>query len=478
MTLVLMVTYISCDREEPYAGADIRLRTSLDTIRFDTVFTSIGSATRSIKIYNDEDRAISVSSISLTDGGQFFRMNVDGVATAEAKNVIIQPLDSIYVFTEVTVDPDLPLSVSPFIIEEDLIINTGEKQLKVHLEAWGQNANYFPSKSSKGKINLVSCNLQEVLWDDPKPYVIYGVLAIDSCTLVLPEGTHIYVHGGIAKNGTSLYNDGLLIFLKDGKIRAEGSVDSPVIVEGDRLESDFNEVAGQWAGIRIFAESTGNEIKHTIIKNSIVGVRVDSLASLLMEESMIFNTTSSGLIGYNASIDVSNSLFYNNGGNGIQCVYGGQYNINYCTISNYDNQSQGLIMTNYRCSDAQCLEDIFISPLTATVINCIVDGNGDEEFIIDDISDGMDAGIFNVSLAHNTIKSEIGNENEVLSTCQNCQYISFNDKLFLDRDKNNYQLDTNSIAEMKALPLMNITIDILGNQRDAQSPDAGCYEFQ
>ena len=43
----------------------------------------------------------------------FFRMNVDGIAGNEAIDVEIPPNDSIYIFLEVTVNPDQPSSDQP-----------------------------------------------------------------------------------------------------------------------------------------------------------------------------------------------------------------------------------------------------------------------------------------------------------------------------------------------------------------------------
>lgn len=121
-----------------------------------------------------------------------------------------------------TVDPDQPLSISPFILSDEIEVTANGKIFVANLEAWGQNANYIPSTDGKGKGALLSCNLGERTWSDPKPYVIYGILYIDSCTLILPAGTKIYVHGGIVRDTNTIYNDGLIVFLENGKLDARG----------------------------------------------------------------------------------------------------------------------------------------------------------------------------------------------------------------------------------------------------------------
>ncbi len=62
--------------------------------------------------------------------------------------------------------------------------------------------------------------------------------------------------------------------------------------------------------------------------------------------------------------------------------------------------------------------------------------------------------------------------------CIDCFEYKFNDTLFVDMSKNNYHLDTMSVAEMKGNPIINITDDFDGNLRDLFLPDLGCYEFQ
>ena len=69
-------------------------------------------------------------------------------------------------FAEVTIDPDNPLSVSPFIIEEFLEVELNGVNRQVLLEAYGQNANYLPSRFGQGGAALVSCDFDEITFDE------------------------------------------------------------------------------------------------------------------------------------------------------------------------------------------------------------------------------------------------------------------------------------------------------------------------
>ena len=122
-TLVLglfvgLLLFESCKSDDGFiTDGSAKLEFSLDTLRFDTVFTELGSATRFIRVYNRNDQAIQISNIQLEEGeSSAFRINVDGIPGDVAENVEIAANDSIYIFAEVTVNPDAPLSESPFVI--------------------------------------------------------------------------------------------------------------------------------------------------------------------------------------------------------------------------------------------------------------------------------------------------------------------------------------------------------------------------
>ena len=402
--LALISMFYSCQDDTVSTATDIPLSFSLDTLRFDTVFTSLGSATRSFKIYNELDEAVILDKIQLRNSSGFFRLNIDGVSSSSASQVRIEALDSIYVFAEVTIDPDNPLSVSPFIIEDLIDIEAKNSMYQVRLEAWGQNANYLPSRSANGQVNYISCDLNNWNWDDPRPYVIYGALVIDSCRVNIPAGQSVYMHGGIAINELGVYNDGLLIFLSNASLTTNGTVDEPVRFLSDRLEEEFREVGGQWGGIILNAGSTNNTLRHTQIKNSIVGVSVDSTSSLRMEECEISFTSGSAIAAAHASIYAQNCLFYENGGNNVNLTYGGSYIFNHCTMANYNNQETAINANNFRCSDAFCQGPIAVNGLFAEFNNCIVVGNDDDEISLADVTEGAQPNLFSYQFNECVVK--------------------------------------------------------------------------
>lgn len=472
----------SCGKENIFEGDMVNIDFSVDTLRFDTVFTTQGSATRFVKIYNNENARITLDRIYMQNGSaSVFRLNVNGSPATIAEGIEIKANDSIYVFVEATIDPDQPLSVSPFVIEDYLTVEYNDQSEAILFEAWGQNANYITGRSAAGSINprLLSCNMGQFVFDDPKPYIIHGQLVIDSCEVIIPAGTQVYIHGGLIFNEGSVFNDGIIVCFKDGRLVCEGIADQPVVFQGDRLEENFQNSQGQWVGIRLFNESTGNVFNHTIIKNSIIGVRVDSMANLVANNSRFINTSSAGVIGFHADIDLNNCEFYNNGTNAVQIGFGGQYDLNHCTIYNSNNQDPGIVASNFTCQDFECVLPVLINPLRLECTNTIISGTNNDELLLIDATDGSDPSFFDVSMSHCLIRAEDVLEEElylpIFDDCPNCCFVADTDSLFLDRDAFDLRLDTMSRAIDKGIPTIILT-DILNQSRDSQ-PDLGAYEF-
>ncbi|MEZ4983637.1 MAG: right-handed parallel beta-helix repeat-containing protein [Saprospiraceae bacterium] len=474
----------ACDPNEDFLRGDsVNVRFELDTLRFDTVFTQLGSATRFLKIYNEGDQPVQLDQVYVEGTtGVSFQINVDGVPGGIVEDAIIWGNDSIYVFVEVTIDPDQDISLSPFVVEDRLVVKTGNKTRSMLLEAWGQNANYFPSRFNKGVPVVLRCDNQTITWDSPLPYVIYGEVFIDSCLLQVAAGTHIYVHGGIANNellGT--FNDGFLYTLPNGRIHLAGTLDNPITVEGDRLEEGFSQQPGQWLGLIAGRGSKGNLIEYTTIKNSIFGVYVDSAAEMTLRNVKIHTTSSSGLLGIHSKVNASNCLLFDNGGNAIQFTHGGEYQLDFCTVASFGVDASALALNNFQCYDNDC-EVSSVYPLQANVTNCIFFGSRRDEIIIQDATDRMEANFFRLNMQHCLVKvDQLLTRNDAqygdfFSTyCLNCVNGESSSALFLDRAMDDYHLDTLSIAQDRGITLPLFPLDIDGTPRDAM-PDIGCYE--
>lgn len=458
----------------PSQSSDISF--SIDTLRFDTVFTEIGSITRPVRIRNLSDNNITIQEIKLTEPNSKFRMNVDGLPGSSFENVRINALDSVWVFIEVTIDPDEPLSTSPFVINETVEVSSGADVNLLHLEAFGQNANYFPSRDAQGQVVGLTCNNSSIVWDDPRPYVVNGLLFIDSCGLVISPGTQVFVHGGVVRLNGQIVNDGGLFFLPNGSIDVLGTADQPVVIQGDRLESAFDDVPGQWSGIRLLAGSRNNRFSHATIRNSIVGIRADSASQVLIESCDIHNTSNVGFIGIGAEAVINNSLFYNNAAQSILLSQGGNYELNYNTIANNINDQPGLFIDNFQCLDIDC-EQIATRPNTTTIRNSIITGSNPNEIVIVDITDGSEPESLNLSFSQTILRvDETENLFDFSAVCDGC-LINPEGPIFFDASNDIYTLDTMSAGLNLGVPIPNIATDQLGVLRNVTTPDLGCFEL-
>jgi len=304
--------------------------------------------------------------------------------------------------------------------------------------------------------------------------VIFGLLVIDECELVIPPGTDVFVHGGLARQDELIFNDGGLLFQPGGRLSVQGTVDAPVTFQGDRLESEFEDLSGQWAGIRFLPGSQGHALSHTILKNSQVGIRVDSAAAVTLDAVQIFNTSNIGLLGLHAEIEASNCLIHSNGPQSVVLASGGDYNFTYCTIGNYFNQSTAIYLDNFTCLDPEC-SIISINTLNASFTNSIIMGSNDDEVDLQDATDGAEPDQYNVFFDHTLLR--ITAEFDLPEgSCINC-IRHLDEPVFLNENQDDYSLDTSSIAIRQGRHIPSISQDILGILRNLEQPDLGCFEF-
>ncbi len=472
----------ACHEEEFTQDPAASLRFEQDTLTFDTVFTSIGSATRFLKIYNPNKQSIRINRIYIPGSNPSeFNFNIDGLPGNDVLNLEIRAEDSIYLFCEVKVNPNDPPEISPFIKFDSIIFEYNQNTDRVLLLAFGQNANYFPSKAFKGQAGIIDLQGSTLIWDDPKPYIFYGVVYFDNGTLLLKEGTRVHFWGGLTKTKDAdghdvFYNDGRLIIGAAANLQVLGTKEQPVIFEGVRLESQFKNLSGQWSGLFFDKGSKGNSITYAEIKNNLVGMYFDSLAECKIANTKIYNNSLYGVYASSANLQLTNCLFYNQGQSSVNIETGGDYEINYCSLVNFGNTEPALFLSNARCIDFPFCETVYKYPLHAKIKNCVITGSDQDELWMV-VNDKIE---FKPFFKNCTFRiDELSKVFPGFSTMYTdaCEIYPVFDRLFKDISSNDFHLDTLSFLENKALIIPGIDKDLDGVIRDVDHPDIGCYEF-
>ena len=122
LLFVFCFTLSSCKKDSFITTSDARLRLTADALKYDTVFTTTGSITKSFKIINENDQKLRLSKVKLMGGaGSSYKMNVNGSATTEVNDLEIAANDSIYVFVSVTINPNA--ANLPFIVSDSILIS-------------------------------------------------------------------------------------------------------------------------------------------------------------------------------------------------------------------------------------------------------------------------------------------------------------------------------------------------------------------
>ncbi len=464
LTLVFLILaaffnpFSSCKKDSLLTkGGDLGFST--DTLKFDTVFTTLGSVTRSFKIYNNNSKRIKMSEIRLSGGdSSYFRMNIDGTATKNIRDVELAPNDSLYVFVALTVNPTA--GNLPFIIEDRVMITLNGETSMVELQAYGQDAHYLND----------SVLTTSQTWINDKPYVILGPGAlIDSDkVLTIQAGCRIYVHA-TAK-----------LYIK-GTLKIFGTKTDSVIFQGDRLDRDYfgyKDYPGEWGGLHFLSSSKQSNLNYTIIKNAGLydaAVYVQPPWAILggpiveMNNCTIANSAGYGLLCFNTNVRANNCLIHTCGLQNVALIEGGDYEFNYCTIATYGGtginhaQQPTAAVLNYRDIS---LTDYVGANLNANFTNCIIYGPLDDEFFLNQKGNWT----YNVKLENCLYRKTNAINNATLLNC-----IANQDPQFEDINKWNYHVKNTSPAKGSAKTLPAYIQDLDGLIRPA-TPTIGCYE--
>jgi hypothetical protein len=472
-TIIFSISFIvglySCNDDLISSDPKYRLEFSTDSLSFDTVFTTLGSATSKIVLYNRNKVGLNISSIKIKNGStSFFKINVDGSksATNEFKNIEIRPNDSLYIFVAVTIDPNN--ANSPLFIEDSLNFITNSVKKSIKLKAYGQDMELFSNKLIKNDTTLTA----------DKPYLIYGNLTVDSAkTLTLNPGCRLYFHN----------NANLIVH---GNLKAEGTADKPITLRGDRLDDikfstpvPYNNVAGQWGGVYLLWEHGNHTLNHVNMNSGYVGINFvntrNSIPQLQISDCKIHNFLLYGLMTQNGNVTVTNTEISNSSS---YCVFlnGGNHSFTHCTIANYFDNSNVQAISRDKNPALMIMNLKLTVPMENTFKNCIISGSAENEFSFASTTMDQYKGTFD----HCYIRTSTAKD---LSMFTNIRWYEKNDILFkstsYDYTKKTYfNFTPDSLSPARGLADKAVAtlfpIDLNGKNRLTDgAPDAGAHEW-
>lgn len=480
--VVVLTTNTSCVKESSFLDdSSARLQFSCDTVTFDTVFATMGSTTKQLKVYNPYDVAIRFTSISLKDGrNSRFRLNVDGDTSMVVRDLTLAPHDSIFVFVQANINPNL--STEPFLVEDAIEFSFANTRQHVVLNAFGRNAIYHKPTNTIASAAIRYSVIDCANWDHTMPHVIMGYAVVD-------EGDELNLLAG-----DELYfgNDACLWVYEGGSLKVHGSQDRPVRFTSVRHDGWYDTLPGQWGYIWLSSGSIDNQIDHAVIENGFIGVLADTNVNanptLRITNTKIYNQSHCGIMGQGAYIVGDNLLITSCGSALLGLQVGGRYRFSNSTFANYwrfgnrgshgnfiinggGSQSYALAVSNYYTyRDASGAVRIEVRDIESCEFrNCIISGthtnNGSGEVMLA----ADERGQFNVVFDHCLVKSQ---ESMLLS--QNS--ILCEDAGFVSTDKMDFHLGPDSPAlAAGSSAWVSIPYDLDGAPRGVP-PAIGAYE--
>jgi hypothetical protein len=469
--LLIIISFIigSCRKDDVFTSAPVSLNFSTDTVDFDTIFslkdTNLLNTPKSITlrliVTNPNENAVKTTIELEGNLLSVFKINADGIpgsgSLQKIENLEIRGKDSVYIFIQSYIKPDL---VDEFSVAEKLLFSTNGKQQSVVLLTYALNANFL-----KEKIFTTSTT-----WSGTKPYVIYDDILVEKgVILTINPGVKIYSH-----NNSTIY--------VAGTIKIEGTVDKPVVLQGDRLDDAYKEVPNQWNGIHLLSTSINNKITGAIIKNGFIGIRVDSLASnanpkLELTQTKIFDMGAVGLLSYSAYIKAENNLISDCGQYTFLGDLGGNYEFTFNTFaalgSSSARKNATFTLTNspYRNENGTIIK---VFPLSYNLRNNIIWGSNEDEINFVRDPDGITNA---TNVKNNNIKSVVFRD-ELIQTIPSIANNQVNfDPLFIDANKKNYKLKGGSPCTGAGDSTTGITDDLEYNKSKKSPPAIGCYEL-
>jgi len=467
LVLIPVALCFSCQPERNYIeDNEARLEFTLDTLFFDTVFTTIGTTTEAFKVKNPHKQFIRIDEIRLA-GGAFsvFRINVDGESGLRFSDLELAPRDSMYVFVEATLDPNDSDDILR--IQDSIVFEANGNIQDIDLVAWGQDVHMIGGEVID----------QSTTWNAGKPYLIIDYVYVDSLsTLSIDPGVRVYLH-----------KDALMVV--EGSLQVNGTLEEPVSFGGDRLEEFYDHLPGQWGLIYLSESSHSNRISHAEIMNGTMGILISAspesglMPDLEIDNTIINRMSSTGIYALNASVKGSNLVVGDCGGSCVALNYGGDYFFSHCTFANYwpngfsSRRLPAVLLSDYFVNydeDGNLVLYADGSFDNAEFSNSIIYGSQSMELLIDSYNNLQMNYLFDYCLTRISSDSLSYLEDPLITNIIN------NEDPLLDSIPVVYELDSLSPAIDAGWPAHTVEFpfDLDGNSRlDDDAPDLGAYEW-
>lgn len=467
--IVGILLFISCTKKDVWnTDPNFKLQFSTDSVIFDTVFTTIGSITKSLKIYNKTSKKIQISSIRLVGGlNSQYQINIDGSSDLIQENIELDGNDSLFIFVRVIIDPND--ENIPFVVEDQIEFLTNGNLQNVSLFSWGQNANYIiGDQVSEDGIyyKVIAANGSDITWDSPKPYVVYGFAKIDTNAILrLPEGCRIFFHK----------NSGIWV-TQNGCLKISGTLKNPVKLKGDRLDEGYRDLPGYWDGIIIEESNQTTEFNYAVIENATNGIVAKTITEIKANQITIFNTiirnmTETGISSQAFSIESNNTLIANCGKSILNIQQGGNLNFNHSTFANYWKRSFRINPSIKLSTVINTDDQTLYNDLNASFGNCIIHGIQQNEIEFDSHSEAN----LNVVFNHCSLKTT---EDITINPSRYISCIINPNVVFADIESNEFKLNAESQLINAGLISIGqiVPYDLIGNSR-LPFPDIGAIEY-
>lgn len=458
--IFILMSQISCRKDFDTISSNGVLTFSADTIFLDTVFNNLTTTTQVLTVYNKSKNDITIPKIQLGKTNSKYRLNVDGIPGTEFDDILVLKEDSIFVFIETTAA--ISDTNDEMLYTDQILFDPDGNEQDVDLVTLVKEATLLYPVTGETDFELSESTLTK-----EKPYVIYGnAIVPDNSSLTIEAGSTIYFH----ENASLTLSNG-------STFNVAGTLQDSVVFRGDRLSYIYDNVAGQWSGIKIQEEVTAT-INYLKVLNPTIGLSIGNNSTVSIKNTEVYNAGDYSVFAENAILNGEN-LVLGQARLANLNLKGGNHSFNHCTFANYWSKgirfNKNLVLSNYSTNEDDTTTELPLQQ--ASFVNCIIAGNRKSEIEFDKKEEFA---IFNFSFNNCLINLEKNEEEDFLDTDNTTYYLNclFNKNLhFRNTSINDLRigLENEGINKADNSNSALAPLDIIGTDRTS-APDIGAYQ--